>query len=267
MKHKALFCVILAMCLLFLAGCVPSKKYFSMKDAGILPTSKDFPNTKWVCQEMDMYFYMMEYGGLIGEYTIDGTTFSIIGNFKFARIVFTAYTDVSTLPTNNGFLADSQIIVNSFGADYAYQDGVIHCTSIDYQMPENATLPTTLTFVPEGRIAQAVEARWYAQEIDMYMDSFTDAEHYFIGVLTESGIEYAFKAFKKTQGDTYNFCFYNAPDQSTDYLYGDLFVEMRLVYDQDQDVMIGTLYEPSFSQHSFADYDGPTITFTKVMPE
>ena len=260
MKHKALFCVILAMCLLFLVACFPyPREYYSMKEAGFYPTNEDFPSTKWVCQEMDMYFYMLEYGELVGEYTVDGTTYPFIGAFVYSRIVCTTYTYMSALPLNTGFLDIwTEETVNEFDADYIYQDGLIQCSSVDSEI---VTLPTTLTFLPEGKIAQAVDTRWYAQEIDIYMDSFADTNYYFKGVWTQDGTEYAFEAFKHTSDGTYYFVFQNLPNNRNPCSMNNI---MRLVYDQEQNVMIGILYA---SDGNFLNHDSPTITFTKVMPE
>ena len=260
MKHKALFCVILAMCLLFLAGCVPSKKYFSMKDAGLLPTNADLPNTKWVCQEMDMYFYILKYRYLAGEYTINGTTYTINGYFRTGWICLEAQTTEASSTIGDAYIEFSRNSIHGLGSEYVYENNAIRFLSVDYfHMPENVTLPKTLTFVPEGKIAQTVEARWYAQEIDLYMDSFTDAKNYFEGVLTHDGVEYPFEAFKASINNSYFFYLPYVQVTGPDDFY------LHLAYDQEQDAIIGTLY--SGFQKNIGYYDGPTITFTKVMPE
>ena len=266
MKKRVLLCMVLLMCMLAMTACGPSRRDLSLKDAGLLPTEEDFPNTRWVCQEIDLYLHIMECGEIAGECRFGDKTFPVLGGFKFGSMSFSAYSYEKATLTEEGFLDwHSEEYIGGARGFYIFDDGMFQLTEVEHDFGDGIVIPTALTFVPDGKIAQTPDTRWYAQEIDLYMDSFSDTENYFKGVLTDAGTACSFEAFLYSEDNTYHFSFPAWLDETTQTpCHVNDFI-MRLVYDQEHDVIVGTRY--TTEEDSFSNYDGATITFTKVMPE
>ena len=263
---KLLVCMLLicSMLLLF-TGCFRiSRKYLKMKEQGLLPTNEDFPNSRWDCQELDMSFCMLEYGSynFMGTYKINDTTYPLWGLFHqygCDSMSFRAYTEQNALTLPDGLLNFQEETLFGFIGDYRYRDGKITLSNISYHEDIKLTpdFPETLTFVQNGNIAQQQYERWYAKEIDLYMDSFTDVENVYKGVLTMNGKPYKFDAFAYTMDGTYYFSFSDSIR---------LDFRMHIVPDKSNDTLIGTLGALSCTE--FLEYYGQaTITFTKEAPE
>ena len=80
MKFKRLLCVLLCASILALSSCgIPSREYREGQKKGWWPYhEQDFPNTKWVCRELDLYFSNFTGNDpMIGEYVSNEETYRL----------------------------------------------------------------------------------------------------------------------------------------------------------------------------------------------
>lgn len=192
MKYSLRFltCILLCLCMLLFHGCGPSPSYLKGKEQGLYPDTGDFPNTKWVCREIDLCFYMLDYAEdyMIGSYIVSGKSYRVVGIFAYDRLNFEIYSTTQIAPSElvssedgEPFVHCERISCGSILTNYLYENGIIRCSLRNYQSVEGESIPSTLTFEKTETIAQNCTERWYAQELDMYLDSFSDVDGYFRG--------------------------------------------------------------------------------------
>ena len=264
---KKLICVILSLLtmLTFLCSCGASPRIMWLWRQGKLPDPEDFPNTKWVCREMDMTLYMLEgVNRAVGELKIGGETYRVTagGNYNIFDISITSTTTVSE--SDLRFEECDDVLVNCtefvagyIDTTYLYENGVITCTVSRQTGELDLDLPNKLHFDKVGTINQQPEARWYAQELDMYIESFTDTSGiYFKGEMMHKGKMEKIYGYESGNNNFYRFESRKAP-----YLV-DLYFEYR------DGVLIAHVEDDATEPHSYSwENKVGTITFRQAQPE
>ena len=183
---KKVICVLLLLNLVFLAGCGPSLSFLKQQEQGLYPTTADSPNTKWICRELDMFFYMFEYEKyMIGTYEVDFLSYRVLATFEFdeLNINFYSSTDVSTSEYSNSMVHCERILCGYIYSNYFFDKDTetIVCSIRNSMSVNEEVIPEELTFEKVGVIELNQNVRWYAQELDMYLDSFLDVNGYYRG--------------------------------------------------------------------------------------
>ena len=220
MRNKCLriIALLLLFCTHILNSCGPSLEFQRKKAQGFYPDASDFPDTKWVCREIDMYFYMLDYEGstMVGEYTYNGNSYRVMAGFEFSALDFNLIS--STKVSESEYkVGDSQTPLISCESDfcgninteYIYENGTIICSVRNYRTVDGESIPSTLTFDKVGTIAQQPKTRWYCEEIDMYIDSFYDAESYYRGEITITGKQLFLHAYEIGNSSYFEFMIEN----------------------------------------------------------
>ena len=190
---KKFVCVLLLIFTIGLSGCVPSLNYLNKKDKGLYPDTGDFPNTKWVCREIDMCIYMFGYeeNYIIGTYSIDNVFHRVVANFQFDRLNFEVYssTKISVSEKSSSMVHCDRDSCGYIYTTYSFDKSTetIVCSLLNYKPVGTEMIPETLTFDKVGYITESFDTRWYAQEINMYIDSFGDVDGYFNGQILIDG--------------------------------------------------------------------------------
>lgn len=190
MSHIKRLIGVALLCCVLLVGCVPSSTFLKQQEQGLYPNSADFPNTKWVCRDMDISMYMFGYEEdyITGVYQTESQTYRVVGAFEFDTFDLSFYstTDVSVSAHSDTMVCCEPNEYGHIITNYCFEKDTetIVCTVRSSTMPGNETIPKTLTFEKAGAIAQTPDTRWRAQEIDMYLDSFTDVDGYLRGEMT-----------------------------------------------------------------------------------
>lgn len=255
--------IIVLLLILPLSGCVPSLKYQIMENFGYYPNQYEFPNTKWECREIDMHFCVLDYGEntLIGEYCNDGKTYRVVGSFWFGTLDFGFYDSSSEDKTKASRPFDSEKTVAAVYMDYIYKDGVIQCTVGGWQNFDSEV--KTLTFEMAGEIGQEPEYRWRCDELDIYMDSFSDIDSYFKGKAVINGKTCGIQAFKITNDGYYRFTVKN--EDLEDNLRGTSNL-VNMYLDVQEDVIIAKVADDYLSDPQKYEYwncDITTLTFKR----
>ena len=97
------------------------------------------------------------------------------------------------------------VILGEIKAGYTYEKEtetiVLDCRSVK---PINGeTIPKTLTLDRAGTVAQTPEKRWVADELDLYLDAYSDVDVYMKGEITLDGKTYPVYAFETGNSDYY----------------------------------------------------------------
>ena len=186
-------CLLLLICIFTLSGCGPSSEFLSKQQQGLYPTTADFPNTKWVCKELDMFFYMFGYeeNCMIGSYVVDDVSYRVVAGFEWSALNFEFYSSTNFSSSEfSEFMVDSNPISCGFiYTEYSYDKdaNTIVCSIQNYDAVADESIPKILTFEKVGLIAQNPNMHWYSQEIDMYLNSFSDANDYYRGEVVIDG--------------------------------------------------------------------------------
>ena len=189
---KVIVCVLLLFHFVFLAGCGPNTSFLDQREQGVYLTTTDFPNTKWICRELDIVLNMFEYSEyMVGVYEVNDVSYRAVATFEFDQITINCYssTDVSKSEFSNFMVRCEPILCGYIYATYFFdkKTETIVC-SVRNSMPVNAeTIPQKLTFEKVGVIPQDQGLRWYAQELDMYLDSFPTVDGYYRGEIILEG--------------------------------------------------------------------------------
>lgn len=194
---KGLKSILAVICIcLTLVSCRPSPRFLRDKALGKYPTTADFPNTKWVCKEIDLYFYMFDCSEsyMIGEYTVNNVQYRVVGTFDWGALNFDIYSDTvvseSTLSDKDnmdGLVNCKRTEAGFIYTEYLYENEIINCTIRNCQAVLGETIPDKLTFEKSGTVAQSPVERWYSEELDMYLESFDDVSGYFSGEIDVGG--------------------------------------------------------------------------------
>ena len=257
---KRLICAVLALfSLLSFAGCgAQPLKYQILEPYGYYPDTKDFPDTKWVCKELDMWFYMFADGErwMVGEYTAQsGETYPLMATFAYNHCRTLLGFDFK-LP-NSDMTSDEWVVFegpSSVVGEYIYKDDVIIFEILEPKPSFWEYEGKTLTFEMAGAIAQEPESRWRCQEVDMYIDSFSDIDDYYKGeIVGKNGYVYQIHANLFPHLSHYTFSHYN----------GIAFVSMQLELVDDR--LIGTVvrFDNAQELEYIWPYEMETVTFVR----
>lgn len=269
---KAFNAILLCVSIVLLNSCVPSREYLENKEKGLYPDASDFPNTKWSCREIDMSFYMLDYAEstIIGEYTVNGENYRIVGVCEFSELNFSIYSStqidlsITLDELGNPFVNCEQILSGYLDTNYKYQNESIVCSIRNSQAVAAEIIPSTLTFEKVQMIAQQPSVRWCAQEINMYLDSFSDVNGYLKGEMVFNGKKCFVHAFEIGNNGFYrvsieNGIFNNLISKTTSPL-----VDMYLKITGDK--MVAIISEEVISNPEcfpYWEYEGAMITFLK----
>ena len=276
MKSKVQFpiCILLCLSMILLCGCVPSREYLEKKAQGLYPDTSDFPDTEWKCREVDLCFYMLDYeeNNMVGTYTVNGETYRAVGSFEFSQLSFDIYSTASVSvseqdgDTENGALIHYEANQCGFiNTEYLYENGVIVCTVINSEAVSGEQIPETLTFENTGKIAQKVNTRWYAEELDMYLDAFSDAQDYYKGEMVMDGQRIPVIAYEIGNNQYFRFSIENGTINNNRPGTTSPFVCMYFEYGTD--TITARLSDEVIrhpKEYPYWTYEGTTITFKKV---
>ena len=183
---KVIMCFLLLFCLVLTTSCAPTTKFLSEQKQGMYPTTVDFPNTKWICRELDIVLNVFELTEhMVGTYKVNSESYRAVVSFEFDQIQLNFYssTEVSKSDNSNSMVHCEPVLCGYIYATYFFDKGTetIVC-SINSSMSVNSeTIPQELTFEKVGVIQLEREYRWHAQELDMYLDSFIGVDGYYSG--------------------------------------------------------------------------------------
>ena len=187
--------LVLSCFLVTLCGC----PFFSGHRGNGLP---DFPDSKWVCREADLVIYMIEGCDMCGTYTVNGNEYRAVAYFYndapgiYIQLYSAAEETASEYDPD--LIHRSDKAAGSIGAwvEYYEDTGLLVCTGVSYTPVDGETIPDTLTFEQTGTFAPTPKTRWVAEGLDLYLDSYSDAEWYFKGEITLDGEKQAVQAIE-----------------------------------------------------------------------
>ena len=202
---------------LSLCCCGPSREYFRLKEQGKYPETEDFPDTTWECQEVDMTLDMLDSGEdyRVGEYVFDNMAYRVVAEIEYSSLDFYFYssTDVaeSEYLSEDGspFISCEPVECGVVTTEYIYEDNTIVCSFVNVDSEIWTYNGEKLTFKKTGKIAKKPESRWYCEEIDMYLESFSDAKKYYKGKISIEGKECYIHAFEIGNDNYYAFSIEN----------------------------------------------------------
>ncbi len=271
---KKAVCVMLALCLTLLCGCVPSAEFLRKQEQGYYPTAADHPDTEWVCREIDLCLYMFDYDEdyLMGTYTVDGASYRVISRFDCDLLEFQiiSSTEISPSDASDSMVHCEQISYGFIISNYILDKGTgsIVCDIYNYELSGKETFPQTLTFEKVGSIAKEPITRWYAQEIDMYLDAFSDIDDYFRGEIVIDGKKCFVHALEIGNGGYFSLFFENG--KTNDLIAGTTSKLIDMHFEIKDDQIIAKLSDEYLSNKvAFPEwpYDDMIITFKTVPPE
>ena len=186
--RTALVLLVLLGFLVTLCGCL----FSSGNRENNLPA---FPDSKWICRELDLVLYMIEGCDMCGTYSVNGNEYRAVAGIKQIRhkrvisIQFYASAEetVSEYDPELIYRSDERAGYISAHVDYQEDAGLLVCTDVSYTPVDGETIPETLTFEQEGPFTPTTKTRWVAEGLDLYLDSYSDAEWYFKGEITLDG--------------------------------------------------------------------------------
>lgn len=191
-EKKVIICFLLLFCLVLATSCVPNANFLSQQEQGMYPTTADFPNTKWMCRELDMVlnvFELTEY--MVGTYKVNSESYRAVVSFEFDQIQIDFYssTEVSKLENSNSMVHCKPILCGHIYGTYFFdkETKTIVCSISNSMSVNSETIPQELTFEKVGVIQLEQEYRWHAQELDMYLDSFHGVDGYYSGEIMLEG--------------------------------------------------------------------------------
>ncbi len=166
------------------------------------PFPGEFEETKLICRELDMTFYVFNYNYVNATYTLDGTTY--YGNVSFYnRSLFFAL---------SFYASDSESSrLGTMHAAYHYDEktDTVVLSHVRFREKgsetDSETFPENLTLERAGSIAQTPTARLSAEEIEMTLDSFSDIDGFYKGEVSFDGIRVPLIAVKDYETGRYVF--------------------------------------------------------------
>ena len=270
-KCRSAVCFLLCFCLLFLSGCGPSLAWQRGKKQGLYPETKDFPNTKWVCRELDLYFCMFANGErkMIGEYVNEGKSYRVvaeIGLYDCLTIDLISTTNVSPSEHLGEPLVSCETVTHcEIHTHYIYQNNSIICTVSGYEPEVGESIPETLTFDCVGTIAAQPSERWYCLERDMYLDAFSDVNGYYRGEIAIDGKRVLLQACEI--GNSGYFVFSIANGITNNYREGTTHPITYMYLEISEEQIIAKVSDDTFAPGSSDRWDNQaTLTFVKTPP-
>ena len=278
---KKTICFILVLCFVLLYGCGPSPKFLKEKSQGLYPTAGDFPNTKWVCREVDMYLYMLGYdeNNIIGTYVFDGVSYRVVASVFYNSFNFEIYssTEISASKVSDSMVNCNQISCGHIYTEYKYDNekGTIVCNIKDFEFYNGEMNLQTLTFDKAGSVAEQPSTRWYAQEIDMYLDAYSDIDCYLRGEIVLDGEKCYVHALEIGNGSYYllaieNGIIDNLKSGTTSkliYMYFDIKDDQIIAKISDEDLDGEYVKSPMSVFYPYWPYNDKIITFNPYPSE
>lgn len=262
----------------FSACLFPEPLYIDdLKEKGMLPNSSDFPNTKWICREMDMYFCMLNYNEdtYVGECTISGKTYRVVAGSMDGyddNMEIHLYSDTTIKESSFSFKEGQEKLVvcvpqliGVIHSTYYYKDGIIYCDVSLSNIPVEGGVPNRLTFYNSGSINQQPVNQWYAQELDMSLMSFEDTEgYYFEGEIVIDGRTKALYGYEVGNNNYFQFYYLDSKENDTPPRF---LVDAYIEFSDDSILMrLGTLRIYPYN-HGDWPYQISAITLIKSFPQ
>ena len=182
----------------------PSDEFIRMKEQGFYPDTADFPDTVWVCREVDMTIYMTAYeGGMIGELKTDSGIYRVDAYFFYSRMCFDFYSSTSVTINDYplGYAELERIEAGFLVTEYIYKDGVISCEIINSDTELWAYSGDTITFEQKCKISDTPISEWYCEELDLYLAKYIDG--YYKGEIIIDNIPHYIQAIEIGNGEYY----------------------------------------------------------------
>ena len=225
----------------------------------------DFRNTKWVCRDLDMYFYISDFGDVVGQYTDGDNTYYFEEYSTFSFIVFpvgeigenSRYVDEngkSYIHKDDIFKYPQKGYVN-FGT--LYKDGVLilEVSSSDIGFWEDRDT-SEFSFELEYEFAEdkTEKSLWHCEELNMNITSYDDGGFY-MGDITLPDKKYKVCGFQ-AEKDVYDFKIQEFYEDAEFYSSENL-VKMRLC------VVEGELIAEIFDSHLVNPTQYPFWNYSK----
>ena len=194
---------------------------------GKLPFQWEFPQTKWVCRELDFVIYTTDLRRnlMVGTYVEGDTTYRVVANLSrydgSVYMDFYSTTDCFELVSGNTNRTEfyERVYAGEIRARYTYEKEtetiVLDCRSV--KLVNGETIPKTLTFDRAGTVAETPKTRWVADELDLYLDAYSDVDVYMKGEITLDGETDPVYAFETGNGNYYEV--YVGNEQKGNYLF------------------------------------------------
>ena len=172
----------------------------------IRPTN--FPNTVWSCREAGLVLYTIE-GVTFGTYSVNGAEYFFDSPYHlYCHVEFRLYSysdkRVSELDPSLVHYETSDAGAIYGTMDYEDETGNLIVKVSSYE-PNDASLPETfpekLTFEQTGTFGKTPNERWVAEELDLYLDSYSDTDKYYSGEIKIDGE--AFRVYAREKGKYY----------------------------------------------------------------
>lgn len=248
----SVICIVLLGALL---GFGPSWKYEMLERMGHYPKAQDFPNSRWECQELDMYLNIFDNGEeyITGKYTSNSTDYRVVASLWMDKMTLSFYRSTATedSPKNPVYVHCAQELYKEVYATYQYKDGVLACSFKDPGSANWLSEKGSLTFVQTGNIAQKPSEEWYCADLGMSLRTFEDVEGYYCGEMTITGEKRIVQAIEIGNGNYYAFSVGNAQHGLNKITTSHL-VEMTL--DRQGDVLIGRISDNVLANPRFFPY-------------
>ena len=194
---------------------------------GKLPFQWEFPQTKWVCRELDFVIYTTDLRRnlMVGTYVEGDTTYRVVANLSrydgSVYMDFYSTTDCFELVSGNTKQTEfyERVYAGEIHAGYTYEKEtetiVLDCRWV--KLVNGETIPKTLTFDRAGKVAETPKTRWVADELDLYLDAYSDVDVYMKGEITLDGETDPVYAFETGNGNYYEV--YVGNEHKGDYLF------------------------------------------------
>ena len=180
-------------------------------------TDKDFPNTIWTCRELDLVIYMIEDCDMCGTYTVNGNEYRVRAGFirsyrpAFCTSFYSSAEETVSeydpeLIHRNDYDDYERVGVISGHDEFQEDTGLLVLTDLITEPVDGETIPDTLTFEQVGPFTPTPKTRWVAEGLDLYLDSYSDAEWYFKGEITLDGEKRTVRAIEIGNDHYYKLC-------------------------------------------------------------
>ncbi len=205
------------------------RQYEKMKEQGYYPDATDFPDTKWVCRELDMYFYMFDYSPweMIGEYTVNGTKYRVTMSIFYSYMYFDFYSGTKSskstldIPRASEYVNCEREEAGFLTTEYIYEDDIIKCNIENSGGNIWNHSGDIITFEKVGEITKSESFGWYCEELDMYIEKYGD--FYYRGEIIIDNTACFVHGYEKGNSEYYQFNIENGKinnlKEHTDYLF------------------------------------------------
>ncbi len=185
--YRKLMCGLLVFCFLFLCSCGPTQRFLKEQERGLYPTAGAFPNTKWVCNELDLFLCFFDYDEeyVIGAYTLGNDIHRVVATFEqdIFNLEFYSHTNIFASKKSSEMISAKRILSGFITTKYQWkeQTQTIECEVIHFQKVQEETIPNILTFRRVGDIATTLGTCWQSQQGNMTLQFYEDIPEYFTG--------------------------------------------------------------------------------------